>query len=584
MTIRHFFGGVASTLLLSACALAQEYTVTTVAGNGTPGFLDGTGLGAQLDGPDFLLFGKAGLYISDSLNQRIRLFTGGNVSTIIGDGTQGYTGDGGAALSAELSDPAGMALDSAGNLYISDFKNNVVRKVTTSGTISTVAGNQGTGAGYTGDSGAATAAQLFGPLGVAVDSAGNIYIADSTNNVIREVTASNSNIITYVGSAQGTLNNPYGLVLDAAGNLYIADEGNNRVAKYAANGAGVTPFTNFAGNGTAGYSGDGGPATEAMLDHPAGLAIDAQGNILIAEDAVTGRIRRVSPTTGIITTIAGNGRPGYSGDGGIATAAEFESPRAIAVDNSTGNIYIGDTQYAVIRMLQPVPSTPTIAAKGITNAAGFTAPISPGSLASIFGGGFALAAAQARTYPYPTELSNISVSVNGKLAPIYYVSATQINFQVPWETPIGTATVAVTVNNVTGNAQTVQVVPAAPGLFTVGNIQAAAINPDGNLNSDSDPANSGDTILVYATGLGPVTLPQTDGVPASTTSLAYDSLTCTASIGSTPVTVPFCGLAPGYVGLWQVNVVIPSALAPADYPLVLTVNGQSSNQAVISVY
>jgi len=589
MIMRQFLSGAVSALVFSTCALAQQYTVSTVAGVGnSPGFLDGDALGAQFSGPGALLMTSSGLYIADSLNQRIRLLAKGQVTTIAGSGTKGYAGDKGLATSAEFSFPTGMAIDSSGSVYVADFSNNCIRKIDKSGNITTVAGNQALTAGtpdnYFGDGGAATAAQLSNPLGVAIGPDGNLYIADTGDNVIRKVDFKTSNISTYLSTAQGSLNHPWGIVFDAAGYLYVADNGNNRVARFAPNGAGVIPFTNYAGNGVNGFSGDGGQATAAMLNHPAGLTIDAAGNLYIAESAVNGRVRRVSPS-GIITTIAGNGRvvtSTYSGDGGVATGASFNSPRAVAVDNTTGNIYIADSEDAVIRMLQVIPSAPTIAVGGVTNAAGFTTPISPGSLASIFGGGFALTTAQAKI-PYPKTLGGVTVTVNGQQAPVFYVSATQINFQVPWSTPAGNVNVSVNVNGTQGNTVTVPVVPAAPGVFVSAN-QAAALNPDNTVNTSTNPIDGGYILQVFATGLGSVSAAQTDGQAAPKDSLVYNNMACTVTIGSTPATVKFCGLAPGWVGLWQVNVLIPTGLAPSDYPLTITVNGQTSNQAVVSIY
>jgi hypothetical protein len=222
-------------------------------------------------------------------------FTPGTISTVAGNGTQGSSGDGAAATSAELSTPFDTAVDSAGNIYIADTSNNRIRKVDTSGNISTVAGN-GT-QGYSGDGSVATSAELYSPFGVAVDSAGNIYIADSSNNRIRKV--------------------------DTSGNI-----------------------STVAGNGTGGYGGDGGAATSAELNSPYGVAVDRAGNIYIA-DYANNRIRKVD-TSGTISTVAGNGTQGYSGDGSAATSAELNSPGGVAMD-SAGNIYILDSSNNRIR-------------------------------------------------------------------------------------------------------------------------------------------------------------------------------------------------------------------------------------------
>jgi sugar lactone lactonase YvrE len=240
------------------------------------------------------------LLIADSGNQRIRRVDGttGIITTVAGNGTYGFSGDGGAATSASLAYPYGVAVDAAGNLLIADYGNQRIRQVDgTTRIITTVAG-KGT-YGFSGDGGPATDASLNNPLGVAVDGAGNLLIADTYNQRIRRVDGT-TGIITTV-----------------------------------------------AGNGMAGFSGDGGPATDASLNNPSGVAVDGAGNLLIA---VYGnqRIRRVDGTTGIITTVAGNGTAGFSGDGGAAISGSLNNPVGVAVD-AAGNLLIADTNNLRIR-------------------------------------------------------------------------------------------------------------------------------------------------------------------------------------------------------------------------------------------
>jgi len=247
-----------------------------------------------------------------------------------------------------------VAVDSSGNTYIADTANNRIREVFLNGTIITFAGN-GTG-GYSGDGGPATSAELNYPTGVAVDSSGNVFIADTNNNRIREV-FTNGTIVTYAGSGYyGTggfsgdggpatsaqLNYPSGVAFDSSGNLYIADSSNNRIRKVSPSGTIIT----FAGNGTGGYSGDGGPATSAELKFPFGVAVDLSGNVFIA-DSLNNVIREVF-TNGTIVTFAGNGANGYSGDGGPATSAQLRVPYGVAVD-SFNNVFIVDTNNQRIR-------------------------------------------------------------------------------------------------------------------------------------------------------------------------------------------------------------------------------------------
>ena len=315
--------------------------ITTVAGNGTPGFSgdNGPATSAQLDSPTGLAVDSAGnLYIADSYNLRIRKISNGVITTVAGNGMRGFSGDSGPATSAELAYPAGVAVDSAGNLYVADPDNSCIRKIS-NGVIATVAGNGIPG--FSGDNGPAASAQLYDPYGVAVDSAGNLYIADTHNQRIRKV--SNGVITTVAGggasvgdnrpATSAQLYDPTGVAVDLAGNLYIADSNNYRIRKIS---GGV--ITTVAGNGTYGFGGDGGPATSAQLVNPEGVALDSAGNLYIGEFE-SNRIRKVS--NGVITTVAGNGNHGFGGDNGPATSAELYEPWGLAVD-SAGDLYIAD--------------------------------------------------------------------------------------------------------------------------------------------------------------------------------------------------------------------------------------------------
>jgi len=555
----------------------QTYTISTYAGNGISGYLgDGSTIaGAEFSSPEAVAIDASGnIYIADTGNNRVRkIDTSGNLTTYAGDGTAGYLGDTAAATAAELNKPSGLALDSSGNLYIADSANHVIRMVNTAGIISTFAGN-GTG-GYQGDNGLATGAELNLPTSVALDSAGNVYIADSKNGRIRKVAA--GNIITLLGSGatSGILINPVSVVVDSAGNFYIADNGNKSILKY-----GAAALTTLAGDGNPGFGGDNGPSTLAELNNPAGVAVDSSGNLYIA-DSNNSRIRRISPG-GTITTIAGNGSFNYNGDGGPATSAALNFPHGVTVD-SAGRIYVADSNNHAIRLLQPV--FPVISSGGVSNAASYAPQISPGALASVFGVNFAQSALGA-SVPFPTVLGGVSVTVNGRQAPIMYVTPQQVNFQVPWETGTGTATVAVSVNGGAGQSVTVPVTTAGPGIFQYGAGQAVAANSDSTLNGPGNPAAAGSTIVVYMTGSGPVDNPVATGAvtptpPAGPLSQVTSSFS--ATIGSATAQVSFLGLAPGFLGVVQANVVVPSGLASGNYPLIVTINGENSNPATISV-
>ena len=323
--------------------------ITTVAGNGKGGFSgdNGPATSAQLNNPHGIAVDAAfNLFIADTGNLRIRMVSAGVITTVAGDGAPEPVGNG-PAIGAHLFLPCGVAVDATGSLYIADTYNNSIRKVS-GGTITTVAG-PGT-PGILGDGGPATSAELFLPYSVSIDSSGNLYIADTNDHRVRLV--ANGIISTLAGdggegfsgdggpAAAAQLNGPEGVAVDAGGNVYIADSGNLRVRKVS---AGI--ITTVAGHGSGGFVGDGGPAGNAQLDNPSGVAMDSQDNLYIA-DTGNHAIRMVSQ--GSITTVAGNGTAGYSGDGGKATSAQLNSPLGVAVD-AAGNLYIADTGNNVVR-------------------------------------------------------------------------------------------------------------------------------------------------------------------------------------------------------------------------------------------
>ena len=328
-------------------------TVTTVAGNGSFGFSGDNGLATEagLDSPFGVAADVAGnVVIADTFTHRIRrvMPEDGVITTVAGDGFTQFSGDNGFAHGASLSQPEGIARDSSGNLFIADTSNHRIRRVDgVTGIITTIAGNSESG--FAGAGGAATLARLSSPQAVGVDGAGNLFVADTFNNRIRRVELASGTISTVAGNGQynssgdggpateAALAEPSGLALDSDGNLYIADTANNRIRRVDA----VTGLiATLAGDGDPGFAGDGGPAESASLYNPSGIAFDSSGNLLIA-DTGNNVIRQVTPD-GVITTAAGNGERGFSGDGGPATLAALADPSGVAIDEA-GNLVIADT-------------------------------------------------------------------------------------------------------------------------------------------------------------------------------------------------------------------------------------------------
>ena len=335
----------------------HSVVIDTFAGTGVAGYSGdgGPAQSAELDSPDGVSIDASGnVYIADvSFCLIRRVDSSGKITTIAGNTSCGYSGDGGPATAAALFKASRAVADRAGNVYIADFYNNRIRKVDTSGTITTVAGT-GT-QGYNGDGIPATTAQLSNPNAFAVDSGGNLYIADTWNQRIRKIDSSGTiNTIAGTGfpgvlgdggpATSSQVNEPEGIVVDSSGDVYIADVGNSEIRKIDTSGTMHT----VAGTRSFGYSGDGGPATAAALNFPTGVAVDGAGNVYVADNQ-NNRIRKID-TSGTITTIAGTGTSGFSGDGGSPTSAELSFPSDVGVD-SLGRVYIADNNNQRIRVI-----------------------------------------------------------------------------------------------------------------------------------------------------------------------------------------------------------------------------------------
>ena len=471
--------------------------ITTIAGTGASGF-SGDGdpaVTAQLRGPAGVAVDSAGsLFIADSGNDRIRrVDPSGVITTMAGMGAPGFGGDNGSAVDAQLFIPAGVAVDSAGNLFIADSGNDRIRRVDPSGTISTIAGTRQRR--FSGDNGAATQARLHAPFGLATDNAGNLFIADYLNHRIRRVDPTGT-ISTIAGTGErghsgdggpavaARLNFPDGLAVDSAGNLFIADSGNHSIRRVGPLGT----ITTIAGTGAWGFGGDNGPATQARLHAPSGLATDNTGNLFIA-DSGNDRIRRVDPS-GTITTVAGTGETGFSGDGGPAVAARLNNPTGIAVD-SASNLFIADSWNSRIRRVDPSGTITTVAGTGKVGFSGDGGP------------------AVAARLGYP---EGVALDGSGNL----YVND-RLNQRIRRVDPSGTITTIAGTGKVgfSGDGG-----PAVQAQFDYP--QDVAVDPLGNLYV-ADTDNNRIRILTRTTS--PVTLPRPTGLTATAISSSRIDIT-----------------------------------------------------------
>jgi uncharacterized protein (TIGR03437 family) len=628
---------VVSCLVVCAQGGGQSGIITTIAGIDNGGFSGdgGPATSAQLSGPSGIVVdGSGNLYVADTGNGRIRkVSVSGVITTVAGNGSDGFSGDGGPATAASLNIDVvgiGIAVDTSGNLFIADINNNRVRKVSAGGIITTVAGN-GFGAidgigGFSGDGGPATAAELFGPSGIAVDASGNLFIVDLGNMRIRKVSASGI-ITTVAGSGcvlsvstpncggfsgdggpatSATLNHPSAIAVDSSGNLFIADTENNRIRKVAANGI----ITTVAGNGpvcqfssltcSGGFSGDGGPATSASLNFPGAVTLDRSGNLFIA-DTGNLRVREVS-SNGIIATFAGNGQfdhnispgPG-AGDGGPATSALLNDPEGVAADAS-GNLFIADALRGRIREVFTSTPSPalTITSGGIVPVDSSVNTIQPGEWVSIFGMNLA-SSTVTWIGNFPTNLGGTSVTVNGKAAYLSFVSPSQINLQAPNDTVTGSVPVVVTTASGTA-ASTVTLAQFAPSFLLLDSKHVAGVilrsngsgaygggsydilGPTGNsLGYATVAAKAGDTIALYAVGLGPTAPAVPAGQPFSGSAPATYSVNLL--INKVNVIPTFAGLSSA--GLYQINLAVPSGLTTGDVSLVAAVGGAQTPTGVV---
>lgn len=602
-------------LFLSCVSLFAQTpgTIQTIAGTGAAAFTGdgGAATAAALNTPvDVAADGAGNLFVADQFNHRIRkIAANGTISTVAGNGSGGFSGDGGLAVNAQINTPTGVFVDTLGNLYIADVGNARIRKVDVSGKITTIAGN-GVKA-YSGDGGAATNASLFNAVRVTTDAAGNnVFIADQSNHRIRRISSAGI-ITTIAGNGAGTsssggfsgdggpatsasLNNPTALTIDSAGVIYFSDQFNHRIRKIAVDGT----ISTVAGNGAPSFSGDGGLATAATLNYPGGITVDASGNLYFNDD-VNYRARRISAAGTIISTIAGNGNSIFAGDGGPATAASLNGNFGIALDPQ-GNIYIADSannrirKVFVARLPSPAIRTATPVLTSFLGSAGF----SSNTYLEIYGTNFSTSTrlwtgADFSGSNAPTSLDGVSVTINDKPAFVYYISPTQINVNTPEDSQTGPVSVQVKARGDLSNSITATRSRLSPTLQTTpqfkvdGKQYVVALTPDFGTfigragliaGVNFAPAKPGDTISIYALGCGPTNPATTAGIVAGAASSLVSPYQL--KIGGVVANTSFAGVVGGTIGLYQFNVTIP-AVATGDQTIELIVDGVPNAQSLV---
>jgi uncharacterized protein (TIGR03437 family) len=597
--------------LMAASPCYAQGTIGIVAGNGTEissvSGIGGPATSASIGLATGVAVDRAGnIYIADSISNLVRkVNTNGVISNYAGGGPPTALGDGGPATSARLvfaaSMHVGMAVDSVGNLYIADIGDSRIRKVDASGNISTVAGNSqslGLG-GFSGDGGPATSAALNSPQGVAVDSAGNIYIADTGNGRIRKVDAGTQNITTIAGigasgasdsgdggpAASAQLSSISDVAVDSSGNVYIADQ--EHIRKVNTSAVISTVVQGFFGNCSP------NPTPAASADVAAnGLGVDIAGDLFIADHSAS--CVQELETNGTVSTVAGGGAT-LNANGIPATSAAIGQPYAVAVDSS-GNFYIGSGSYVYkVGAQTTAPSAmPSIGSAGVVNGGSFVPGISPNSWVTITGSNLASTTASWTVTGgvLPTSLAGVSVSIGGLPAYVEYVSPGQINVLSPANLTNTFPTVVVT-NSVGSSAPaTVFNNPYFPAFFTWPNNQVVATHADftwaaanGTFSgTPTVPAKPGETIILWGTGFGPTTPADPPGITTPGTQTYSTTALPTISVNLVSATVYGAALAPGFAGLYQIAFQVPASLPNGSYQLVLAIAGAtSSNVPMLTV-
>lgn len=550
------------------------YVSATYAGTGQAGNFGDNGLATRaiIGVPDSLALDPAGnLYLSLPSSHVIRTIApNGRISRFAGNAQIGLAGDGGQALLASFATPRGLAYTPAG-LFVADSDNQRIRHITPDG------------------GSIATAVEIDRPRGLAIDAAGNYYVAIPSLHIVARITPERR-ISVFAGSLRQSgfrgdggpaggslLSSPQDVAIGSDGTVYIADTENHRIRAVSRDGR----IRTIAGVGLPGFFGDAPDATQSALNRPTGVAVDSTGTVFFSDSE--NHLIRMIPPDGSVETIAGTGNLGFSGDDGPALSAAYRQPADLVV-GPNGVIYVADAQNMRIRTLTPRVRAigPTISEGGVVSLADQSTRLSPGSLFIISGVNFAAEEVSAMESSWPLSLGGVTVTFGGKPAALSFAGPNQINGQIPWDAGTGLVDVAVTVNETVSRPSAVNLSAFAPSILVGAGNRALAVNEDGSTNAPSSPAPLGSLVTIYFTGVGPLTEPLDTGAAAPEDPASVPAEPPVVVISRDTVQPLEYRLVPGRVGLAQVQFRVP-LLAAGDHPVRVTIGDASSASPVISV-